>query len=66
VLLVFGAPSQLPSLAGPEHGRTIPLAETLAALAELEAGKGKRFETVAELMADLRADDDEIKPPRSR
>src|ERR1700747_1359562 len=25
VLLVFGAPSQLPSLAGPEHGRTIPL-----------------------------------------
>jgi hypothetical protein len=26
VLLVFGAPSQLPSLAGLEHGRTIPLA----------------------------------------
>jgi len=25
VLLVFGAPSQLPSLAGLEHGRTIPL-----------------------------------------
>jgi len=27
VLLVFSAPSQLPSLAGQEHGRTIPLAE---------------------------------------
>jgi hypothetical protein len=26
VLLVFGAPCQLPSLAGQEHGRTIPLA----------------------------------------
>src|SRR5262245_43985794 len=26
VLLVFGAPCQLPLLAGPEHGRTIPLA----------------------------------------
>jgi hypothetical protein len=26
VLLVFGAPYQLPSLAGREHGRTIPLA----------------------------------------
>src|SRR6516164_3711709 len=25
VLLVFGAPFQLPLLAGPEHGRTIPL-----------------------------------------
>jgi len=32
VLLVFGAPCQLPSLAGQEHGRTIPLADvTLAA-----------------------------------
>ena len=28
VLLVFGVPDQLPSLAGQEHGRTIPLAET--------------------------------------
>jgi hypothetical protein len=28
VLLIFGAPSQLPSLAGLEHGRTIPLADT--------------------------------------
>jgi hypothetical protein len=27
VLLVFGAPCQLRSLAGQEHGRTIPLAE---------------------------------------
>jgi hypothetical protein len=26
VLLVFGAPCQLPLLAEPEHGRTIPLA----------------------------------------
>jgi hypothetical protein len=26
VLLVFGAPCQLQSLAGQEHGRTIPLA----------------------------------------
>jgi hypothetical protein len=27
VLLVFGAPCQLRSLAGQEHGRTIPLSE---------------------------------------
>jgi hypothetical protein len=27
VLLVFGAPCQLPLLAGPEHGRTIPLVD---------------------------------------
>jgi hypothetical protein len=27
VLLVFGAPGQLQSVAGQEHGRTIPLAE---------------------------------------
>jgi hypothetical protein len=27
VLLVFGAPCQLRSLAGQEHGRTIPLAD---------------------------------------
>jgi hypothetical protein len=27
VLLVVGAPGQLPSLAGQEHGRTIPLAD---------------------------------------
>jgi len=30
VLLVFGAPFQLPLLAGPEHGRTIPLPEVSA------------------------------------
>src|SRR5215510_9577591 len=30
VLLVFGAPLQLPLLAGPEHGRTIPLADKAA------------------------------------
>src|SRR4051795_7197642 len=29
VLLVFGAPCQLLSLAGREHGRTIPLAEVV-------------------------------------
>jgi hypothetical protein len=29
VLLVFGAPCQLPLLAGPEHGRTIPLADMI-------------------------------------
>ena len=29
VLLVFGAPCQLQSLAGQEHGRTIPLADIL-------------------------------------
>ena len=28
VLLVFGTPCQLQSLAGQEHGRTIPLADT--------------------------------------
>jgi hypothetical protein len=32
VLLVFGAPCQLPSLAGQEHGRTIPLADLGQAL----------------------------------
>jgi len=32
VLLVFGAPCQLRSLAGQEHGRTIPLADLRASL----------------------------------
>src|SRR5207248_10792100 len=32
VLLVFGAPCQLLSLAGQEHGRTIPLADLQACL----------------------------------
>lgn len=34
-----------------------PNATTRAALAELEAGKGKKFATVDDLMADLHADD---------
>ena len=37
VLLVFGAPCQLGSLAGQEHGRTIPLAD-LARFAVRGAG----------------------------
>jgi DNA-damage-inducible protein J len=32
-------------------------AETRAAIAELEVGKGQRFDGVDDLMADLRADD---------
>ena len=35
----------------------VPNATTREAIAELEAGKGKRFDTVDELMADLNADD---------
>lgn len=35
----------------------IPNGETRAAMAELEAGKGKTFATVDGLMADLNADD---------
>jgi DNA-damage-inducible protein J len=35
----------------------VPNAETRAAIAELEAGKGERFASVAALMADLTADD---------
>jgi DNA-damage-inducible protein J len=35
----------------------VPNAETRAAIAELEAGKGERFASVAALMADLNADD---------
>lgn len=34
-----------------------PNATTRKALAELEAGKGQRFTSVEDLMADLRADD---------
>jgi hypothetical protein len=34
VLLVFGAPCQLPSLTGREHGRTIPLADITSATGE--------------------------------
>ncbi|TAM50785.1 MAG: type II toxin-antitoxin system RelB/DinJ family antitoxin [Nevskiaceae bacterium] len=36
---------------------TVPNKVTREAIAELEAGKGKRFATVGALMADLRADD---------
>nr|WP_247740052.1 type II toxin-antitoxin system RelB/DinJ family antitoxin [Endozoicomonas sp. G2_2] len=35
----------------------VPTATTREAIAELEAGKGRRFETVDDLMADLHADD---------
>ena len=35
----------------------VPNAVTRRAIAELEAGKGKKFATVADLMADLNADD---------
>jgi DNA-damage-inducible protein J len=35
----------------------VPNAVTRKAMAELEAGKGKRFGSVKELMADLHADD---------
>jgi DNA-damage-inducible protein J len=35
----------------------VPNAETRAAMAELEKGAGKSFDTVAELMTDLNAED---------
>jgi DNA-damage-inducible protein J len=35
----------------------LPNATTREAIAELDAGKGKRFASVADLMADLEADD---------
>lgn len=35
----------------------VPNAETVAAIEELERGGGKKFATVADLMADLNADD---------
>jgi DNA-damage-inducible protein J len=35
----------------------VPNATTRKAIAELEAGRGKRFKSVAALMADLNADD---------
>ena len=35
----------------------VPNATTRRAIAELEAGEGKRFNSVEELMADLNADD---------
>ncbi|WP_175891578.1 type II toxin-antitoxin system RelB/DinJ family antitoxin [Burkholderia cepacia] len=35
----------------------VPNAETRAAIAELDAGKGKRFDSVEDLLKDLHADD---------
>lgn len=35
----------------------VPTAKTRKAIAQLESGKGKRFESVEALMADLRAED---------
>ena len=35
----------------------VPNAETRAAIAELDAGQGKRFDSVEELLKDLHADD---------
>ncbi|MCL2644195.1 MAG: type II toxin-antitoxin system RelB/DinJ family antitoxin [Betaproteobacteria bacterium] len=35
----------------------VPNATTRKAIAELEAGKGKKFATIEDLMADLNADD---------
>ncbi len=37
--------------------RKAPNASTRKALKELEAGKGKRFHSIGELMTDLNADD---------
>ena len=39
------------------HVANTPNAEALAAFADVEAGNGKRFKTLEELMADLEADD---------
>lgn len=54
--------TQISDCAQPEERRLpfeikVPNATTLEAMAELEAGKGKRFASVKELMADLNADD---------
>ena len=38
-------------------GLHVPNAETIAAIKELEAGGGRRFGSIEELMADLNADD---------
>lgn len=38
-------------------GMTVPTAKTRKAIAELEAGNGKRAKGLKELMADLNADD---------
>ncbi len=39
------------------HGARVPNAATRQAIAELEGGKGKRFNSVDDLMADLHAGD---------
>ena len=38
---------------------TTPNAETIAAIEEIRAGKGKRFNSIAELMDDLNNDDED-------
>jgi len=38
---------------------TTPNAETIAAIEECRAGKGKRFNSIAELMEDLHNDDED-------
>jgi len=35
----------------------VPNAETVAAMRELDEGRGRRFDSVEDLMADLNADD---------
>ena len=37
--------------------KTVPNAETIAAIEELERGGGKSFDSIEELMAELNADD---------
>lgn len=41
----------------PPFAVKIPNAETRIAIAEIESGKGKKFASVEDLMADLHADD---------
>jgi hypothetical protein len=48
VLLVFGAPCQLRSLAGQEHGRTIPLADIKALALEIPTTVLARADEVIE------------------
>jgi hypothetical protein len=50
VLLVFAAPGQLLSLAGREHGRTIPLADP----AVVDAGDSRRLDDPRALRLRLR------------
>ena len=41
----------------PSAMKTVPNAETIAAIEELERGGGKSFDSIEELMAELNADD---------